>query len=131
MNLESIYLRADSRFSNYIKDWAEGLGMIVESYEYRATEDQVVDGLLLINENQDIRKDIDEIHTFFDKRHIPTQKIDVNGTLQVAVNSFKMWMDSNKCQRVLILGADELVENENLERFLKRIEGPSSISSAS
>lgn len=129
MNLETIYLRADSSFSNHIKEWAGRMNVEVEAYEFKINEDQAADGLLLINENQDIRKDIDEIHTYFDSKHIPTQKIDVNGTLQVAVNSFKIWMDANKCKKVLFLGDDELVKNENLERFLSTLEGPS-ISSA-
>lgn len=122
MRLETIYLRVESPFSNYVRDWAERLGINVEAYEYKPSEDQEPDGLLLINENQDIRKDIDEIHSFFDKKHIPTQKIDLNGTLQVAINSFQMWSGANKCKAILILGADDLVKNENLDRFMSSIE---------
>ncbi|MFT5777611.1 MAG: hypothetical protein ACI837_000559 [Crocinitomicaceae bacterium] len=121
MNLETVFLREGSSFSAYIGDWATQMGVSVASYDYKPNEDQDPDGLLLINENQDIRRDIDEIHTYFDARHIPTQKIDLNGTLQVAINSFRMWADENKCKKVLILGADELVKNENLDRFLKGI----------
>lgn len=122
MNLETIYLSAESPFSNYIREWATRMGVEVNAYADKQGEEGTPDGLLLINENQDIRKDIDEIHTLFDLKHIPTQKIDINGTLQVAVNSFKMWMGSNKCTNILFLGADDIVKNENLERFLNRIE---------
>ncbi|MCH2224382.1 MAG: hypothetical protein MK066_06385 [Crocinitomicaceae bacterium] len=122
MNLETIYLSAESPFSNHIREWATRMGVEVNAYTDKQGEEGTPDGLLLINENQDIRKDIDEIHTLFDRKHIPTQKIDINGTLQVAVNSFKMWMGSNKCKNILFLGADDIVKNENLERFLSRIE---------
>ena len=118
MKLSKIYLRDNAAFSKHIREWAESMNMVVDSYEFNPNEDQAPDGLLLINENQDIRRDIDEIHTFFDKKHIPTQKIDVNGTLKVAVNSFRIWVESNKCRGVLIVGVDELVNNENLDRFL-------------
>ena len=57
----------------------------------------------------------------YDRKHIPTQKIDINGTLQVAMNSFRMWADKNKCKRVLILGDNDLVKNENLERFFSNL----------
>lgn len=123
MKLETIYLRLDSPFSNYMKEWATKMNVEVEGYEFKPQEDQKPDGLLLINENQDIRRDIDEIHTFFDKKHIPTQKIDLNGTLQVAVNSFKMWIDANKCKKILVLGSDEVVKNDNLNRFINGISG--------
>ena len=106
-----------------MKEWATKMNFEVEGYEFKPQEDQKPDGLLLINENQDIRRDIDEIHTFFDKKHIPTQKIDLNGTLQVAVNSFKMWIDANKCKKILVLGSDEVVKNDNLNRFINGISG--------
>lgn len=122
MKLEKLYLRDDSRFSVAIRDWAESKGVYTEEYEYRPTDDQNADGLLLINENQDIRKDMNEIHAHFDRRHIPTQKIDINGTLQVAINNYKMWRNSNKCSEILVLGADELVDNENLQRFLNNLD---------
>lgn len=129
MKLQSVYLRNESPFSNYIKEWASQAGIETFSYDFKPGEDQAPDGLLLINENQDIRRDIDEIHSYFDKKHIPTQKIDVNGTLQVAINSFKMWSNANKCTKILILGSDDVIKNDNLPKFLSSISGPS-ISSA-
>lgn len=129
MKLEKLFIGGNSPFPTYIKEWAEKLNIEVDSYEYEPNEDLIPDGLLLINENQDIRKDIDEIHSFFDRKHVPTQKIDINGTLQVAINSYNMWMNSYKCKNVLILGSDELVQNDNLNRFFEKIQG-ASISSA-
>ena len=85
-------------------------------------EEHSAEGLLLINENQDIEKEMYELHTLFDKKHLPTQKIDVNGTLQVAVSNFEMWLRNFKCSNILILGSEKLVKNENLERFLSRIQ---------
>ena len=121
MNLNTVYLTEGSKFSVFIGEWAQMMGIAVASYNYKPSEDQLPDGLLLINENQDIRKDMHEIHSHFDTKHIPTQKIDLNGTLQVAINNFKMWVESNQCQEVLIIGDDALVKNENLVRFLKGI----------
>lgn len=122
MNLQRVYIKADSKFSKSISDWAERLGIETAEYDFKSGEDQKADGLLLINANQDVDKEIDAIHSYFDSRHIPTQKVDVNGTLQVAVNSFKMWVTKNKCREILILGSEKLLENENYERFLNRIE---------
>ncbi|MFT5860573.1 MAG: mannose/fructose/N-acetylgalactosamine-specific phosphotransferase system component IIB [Flavobacteriaceae bacterium] len=121
MNLNTVYLTEGSKFSTFIGEWAQMMEITVAPYSFKASEDQLPDGLLLINENQDIRKDMDEIHTHFDTKHIPTQKIDLNGTLQVAINNIKRWVESNKCKEVLIIGADNVVKNENLVRFLKSI----------
>ena len=119
MSLETIYLKSDSSFSSLITEWAATLGINTESYDFKSDE-ILVDGLLLINENHDIEKEIEEVHAFFDIKHFPTQKIDINGTLQVAVSNFENWMKNFKCKTVLILGSDLLVENDNLDRFLER-----------
>jgi len=119
MSLQTIYLKSDSTFSTLISEWASSIGVQVEFYDFKS-EDITVDGLLLINENQDVEKEIEEIHAFFDVKHFPTQKVDINGTLQVAVSSFDLWLKKFKCKSILILGAEKLVENENLERFLER-----------
>lgn len=119
MSLETIYLKSDSTFSTTLSDWASNVGVQTEQYDFKSDEISA-DGLLVINENQDIEKDVEEIHAFFDKKHFPTQKVDINGTLQVAVTNFEIWMKNFKCKSVLILGSDKLVQNENLARFLER-----------
>lgn len=119
MNLDVILTKPDSAFAKRINDWATQLGVATEDYDARSEE--FPEGMLLINANQDFgREDID-LHTLFDKKHIPTQKIDINGTLQVAISSVELWLRTNKCRRVLVLGSDDLVQNENLDRFLNRV----------
>ncbi len=124
MSVSTIYVKPETAFSTLIEEWASDLGVQVEKYDVRV-EDHPVDGLLLINENQDIEREMYDLHSLFDKKHIPTQKIDVNGTLQVAVSNFEMWLRNFKCKNVLILGSDKLVSNENLQRFLDRIRSSS------
>ncbi|MDX2360449.1 MAG: hypothetical protein QNK23_06560 [Crocinitomicaceae bacterium] len=120
MNLQSIYIKPDSQFSTYLTEWAEKMGVEVNEYDLKI-EEQSAEGLLLINANQDIDKDIYDLHTLFDKKHIPTQKIDINGTMQVAVSNFEMWLRNYKCKNILILGSDDLIKNENLDRFFNKI----------
>lgn len=119
MKVNSIYLESDSIFSKYITDWAKTAGVAVVDYDHKAEE--LPEGLLLINANQDIEKDHVEIYDLFDKKHIPTQKIDVNGTLQVAVSNLEMWLNNFKCKQILILGSETLIKNDNLDRFFNRI----------
>ena len=121
MKIKTLYIKPDSKFSLYVKNWAEQTGLAAEDYELKMVEDQKADGLLLVNENQDIPKDLYDFHTYFYNRHIPTQKIDVNGTLQVALSSFDMWLTSNKCENILILGSEKLINNDNLERFFSKV----------
>lgn len=120
MILETIYLKPDSLFSTHISEWASNLGVNVVEHEFKVG-DQEAEGLLLINENQDIEKEINIIHTFFDDKHLPTQKIDINGTLQVAISNVDLWFKNFKCKDIFIVGSDNLTKNDNLDRFLNRV----------
>lgn len=119
MDLDVILTRPETAFAQRINEWALQHGIATEAYDLRSED--FPDGMLLINANQDINREDIDLHTLFDRKHIPTQKIDINGTLQVAVSNFELWLRTYKCGRVLILGSDELLQNENLDRFLNKI----------
>ena len=123
MNGCTIFLRKDTEFSKYVENWAHSCGLSVQEYSPEFDELSSI-GLVLVNQNQDISRENYELHELFDKKHIPTQKIDINGTLQVAVSSYNMWLRNYKCKNILFIGADDLVQNENLDRFLSRIGTP-------
>lgn len=119
MQLDLILLRPDSAFGKRISDWASGHNIATEEYDQRSEE--FPDGMILVNSNQDFEREDLDLHTLFDNKHIPTQKIDLNGTLQVAVSNFELWLRTYKCRKVLIVGSDDLCNNENLDRFLSKI----------
>lgn len=121
MKIESIYIAAKSKFSTYVAEWAVSVGITTEEFDIKSQIDNKGLGLLLVNENHDLDKDLVDLYDLFDKKHVPSQKIDVNGTLQVAVSNFELWLNNNKCNKVIILGDDSLVKNENLDRFFSRI----------
>lgn len=121
MNINIIYLRPGSEFSKFITAWASKIGIQTEDYNDQV-EGLGAEGLLLINENQDIEKDIEDLHNQFYKKHYPTQKIDVNGTLQVAVSNFNIWLKNFECEEILIIGSNNLVKNDNLERFFDSLD---------
>ncbi|GAB5416471.1 MAG: hypothetical protein Crog4KO_09420 [Crocinitomicaceae bacterium] len=119
MKLQTIIIRPENTFGQRLSDWSATRGLRVEEYDPRSEE--FPDGMLLINANQDFDKEDIELHDQFDIKHIPTQKIDINGTLQVAISNFNLWLTTNKCKSVLIVGSEELLQNENLDRFLEKI----------
>jgi len=121
MKIESIYITANSKFSTFVAEWAESVGIPSEEFDIKSQLTEKGLGLLFVNENHDLDKDLVDLHDLFDKKHFPTQKIDVNGTLQVAVSNFELWLNNNKCSKVLIIGDDSLVKNDNLNRFFSRI----------
>ena len=120
MNLKTVYLRPENALSNLLKEGAERDGLNVLVAEDKIS-DLDIDGLIILTNNLDITREDDELIAHFDKQHVPARKVDLNGTLQVAANGLDLWMKNNKCQRVAILGEENVTKNENLDRFLDRI----------
>ena len=61
MNLQSIFLKSDSEFSSFLGEWAVKQGIEISDYDFK-TPEHSADGLLLINHNQDIEKEMDDVH---------------------------------------------------------------------
>jgi hypothetical protein len=62
-----------------------------------------------------------EIKARYDKQQKPVHKIDINGTLRVGITNFDLWLDSTKAKNLLVIGAEELADNPNLDRYLDAV----------
>jgi hypothetical protein len=122
MKLDKIFLKNNSRFSNLLTNWANQRNYEVEEFiEKKEDPEAGIDGLVIFNQNQSLDKEIAELRDLFDHKQKPVHKIDINGTLMVGVSNLDLWIERNKCKKVLIIGADSLIENPNLERYLERL----------
>ncbi len=122
MKLDKIFLKNNSRFSNLLTNWANQRNYEVEEFTEKKEDPEAgIDGLVIFNQNQSLDKEISEFRDLFDHKQKPVHKIDINGTLMVGVSNLDLWIERNKCKKVLIIGADSLIENPNLERYLERL----------
>ena len=122
MKLNTIFLKGNSKFSNALQVWATDRNFeLAEFNEKLENPDEGIDGMVIFNENQELDRDIVEIRAMFDNNQKPVHKIDINGTLMVGVSNLDLWLERNSCKKVLIVGADSLVANLNLERFISNL----------
>ncbi len=120
MKLDTIYLKNNSQFSQYIAHWASEKNIPLAEFPEKSDDsDAGIDGLVIFNQNQEIDKDQAEIRTLFDGKQKPVHKIDINGTLMVGVSNLDLWIERNRCKHVLMLGADSLLGNPNLDRYFE------------
>jgi hypothetical protein len=118
MKAETIFLLTGNKFSNAISAWASArAGEVVQVSDKIPDFFDRTDSLLIFNQNQELTQDIQDIKKAYDKQQKPVHKIDINGTLMVGVANLDLWVETNKCRRILVLGAEELVTNINLERY--------------
>lgn len=122
MKLDKIFLKDNSRFSNYLTSWVNELNIeILEFSSKNEDSEEGIDGLVIFTENQEVDKEILDIRSIFDKNQKPVHKIDINGTLMVGVSNLELWIERNGCKKVLFLGSDVMLENPNLERYLANL----------
>jgi hypothetical protein len=121
MKLAHIFTTEDNSFTQQLVNWAHSLDITTSPLEIKAGYLDEVDGLVIFHENHDFSKANQEIVSDFEAKQKPISKIDINGTLMVAVSNFSLWLDIQKCKKILVIGSSNLSSNENLERFLLKL----------
>jgi hypothetical protein len=75
---------------------------------------------VLLHENHNLFKELEDIAIQLDKSNVPSYKIDINGTLAATRSNFEMWVERNRPKNILFIGRDELAKNDNLGRFFSK-----------
>jgi hypothetical protein len=121
MKIETILIKPNSPFSNAIAEWTAQRQFESAVFNKSDDPDEGIDGLVIFSENQELDKEAEEIRASFDRKQKPVHKIDINGTLMVAVSNLDLWFERNGCKKVLMIGNESLVKNPNLERVLNSL----------
>jgi ABC-type Mn2+/Zn2+ transport system ATPase subunit len=119
MKVDKIYLKANSKFSERIAEWASERAKEVVMVSEKLHESfDLFDSMLIFNENQTLSKEVSDVKMLFDKQQKAVHKIDINGTLMVGMSNLDLWAEQSKCKNLLLIGGEELVKNHNLDRYI-------------
>jgi len=122
MKVSSISLLISNKFSSKVQSWAALMAIEVHAVNDKTADFfESTDSLLIFNQNQELSPEILELKARYDKQQKPVHKIDINGTLQVGITNLALWLDSTKSKNMFVIGAEELADNLNLERYLDAI----------
>jgi hypothetical protein len=120
MKVTKVYVQTNSAFANKISEWL--IKKKIDVLTFSEKEDnalKVIDGLVIFNESKSLPKEIEEMERIAKNNQKPTLNIDINGTLMVAVSNLDLWVERNRCKKIMIIGSNDLVKNPNLDRFLQ------------
>lgn len=119
MKVTKVYVQTNSVFGEKIAEWLKKKRIDILTFsEKEDSAMKVIDGLVVFNESKSLPKDIDEMEQIAKNNQKPTLNIDINGTLMVAVSNLDLWIERNRCKKIMIIGSNDLVKNSNLDRFL-------------
>ncbi len=100
MLVDRIILKLNSKFSNTISPWATSSCNDLMQLSDRNLDVMSIDSLLIFNQNQVLKQDVQELRTQFDKYQKPILHIDIHGPLAVGKSNLDLWVERNKCRSV-------------------------------
>lgn len=123
MDIEALYVIVDNKFGKYIAEWAEEREINVVPTAQRNSElSELVDAVVVFHENHNFSKENDETQQVLAKENRAVHKVDLKGTLSATHSNFQMWLERNRPEKLLFIGDDAVIKNENLPVFLGDIE---------
>jgi hypothetical protein len=120
MKVTKVYVQTNSAFADKISEWL--IKKKIDVLTFSEKEDnalKVIDGLVIFNESKSLPKEIEEMERIAKNNQKPILNIDINGTLMVAVSNLDLWVERNRCKKIMTIGSNDLVKNPNLDRFLQ------------
>jgi hypothetical protein len=120
MKVTKVYVQTNSSFAEKITEWLQKKKIDVLTFSEKEDNAlKVIDGLVVFNESKFLPKEIDEMEKVAKNNQKPTLNIDINGTIMVAISNLDLWIERNRCKKIMIIGSNELLKNPNLDRFLQ------------
>lgn len=121
MTIKTIYTRNHTQFSERIAEWCANKNVECLRIDKEDKPGDDIEGLVIFHEDHNYDNHAAELREVFEKRLKPIHKIDVNGTKQVSISHFELWLERNQCKEILILGTDSLLTNPNFELLLNKM----------
>lgn len=116
----TIFLEEKSAFTTTLETTLTEKGFAVEHINPLADGDIPVDAMVIFHDNHNFDKHVIEVRDLFEKHQIAIHKIDLSGTLNVALSHLSLFLERIKCKKVLFIGAPGLKDHPKMEVFKEK-----------
>lgn len=120
LHIQTIYLEEKTAFAQNMNAMLVSKGFEVVAYDESNEQNEIIDGVVLFHENHNFDKRVAELRDHFDKMQVAMHKIDITGTMNVALSHLSLFFDRTKCKNVLFLGSENLKDHPKLEVFKEK-----------
>lgn len=116
----TIFVEEKSAFTTTIETTLLEKGFTVEHIDPLAEGDIPVDALVIFHDNHNLDKHTIEVRDHYEKHQVATHKIDLSGTLNVALSHLTLFLERIKCKKVLFIGSPSLKDHPKMEVFKEK-----------
>lgn len=116
----TIFLEEKTAFTTTIETTLTTRGIPVELFDQSPDLIEKIDALVIFHDNHNFDKRTAEVRDQFEKLQIAIHKIDLSGTMNVALSHLSLFFDRVKCKNVLFIGSAQLKDHPKLEVFKEK-----------
>lgn len=120
LHIQTIHIDEKSAFAATMSNWLTEKGFIVVPYDETAEQKEKIDGVVIFHDNHNFDKRVAELRDDFDRLQVAMHKIDLSGTMNVALSHLSLFFERIKCKNVLFLGSENLKDHPKLEVFKEK-----------
>lgn len=119
-HIKTIYTTEKSAFAADMRNWLIDRGFTTETFDESPDTVERIDAVVIFHENHNFDRPVAELRDLFEKRQVAMHKIDMSGTMNVAISHLSLFFERTQCKHVLFLGSDGLKDNPKMELFKEK-----------
>lgn len=119
-HIKTIYTPEKSAFAADIRNWLVERGFNVETFDESDDQVEAIDAVVIFHENHNFDRPVSELRDLFEKRQVAMHKIDMSGTMNVAISHLSLFFERTQCKHVLFLGSEGLKDTPKMQLFKEK-----------
>jgi len=119
-HIKTIYTPEKSAFAATIRNWLTERGFNVDTFDETPDLIEQIDAVVIFHENHNFDRPVAELRDLFEKRQVAMHKIDMSGTMNVAISHLSLFLERTQCKYVLFLGSEGLKDTPKMELFMEK-----------
>lgn len=119
-HIQTIYTEEKTAFAASVNPWLQSIGFVVEPFEESDEIKDKIDAVVIFHDNHNFDKRVTELRDLFEMLQAPIHKIDLSGTLNVALSHLSLFFDRTKCKNVLFVGSETIKDHPKMDVFKEK-----------
>lgn len=119
-HIKTIFTPEKSAFAVSIRTWLSERGFNVDTFDETIDQIELIDAVVIFHEHHNFDRSVAELRDLFERRQVAMHKIDMSGTMNVAISHLSLFLERTQCKFVLFLGSEGLKDNPKMELFKEK-----------